>query len=109
MRNIFLIQKRIRNMLVRGPMRSGRGGFKKMDILTVPCLYIFALIMCVVRNPEHSSTQCKDMRQKNQLHSPSVKFSSIQKGVKYSSINIFNKLPLNVPKLHRNSITCKSA
>jgi hypothetical protein len=108
MRNIFLIQKSIRIMLGLGPMRSGTGGFKKLDILTVPRLYIFALIMCVVRNPEHSSIQCKDTRQKSQLRLPSVKFASTQKGVTYSSINIFNKLPLNISKLHRDSITCKS-
>jgi hypothetical protein len=51
-------------MLGLGPMKSGRGGFKKLDILTVPILYNYALIMCVVRNPEHFSTQCKDTRQK---------------------------------------------
>jgi len=89
-------------------MRSGRGGFKILDILTVPSLYIFAFITFVVRNPEHSSVQCKDTRQKNQLHLPSVKFSSTQKGVICSSVNIFNKLPLNISKLHRDLITCKS-
>jgi len=85
-RIIFLIHKRIRIMLGRCPMRYCRGGFKKLDILTVASLYIFAL-MCVVRNPEHSSTHCKDKRQKSQLHLPSVKFSSVRKGVTYSSTN----------------------
>jgi hypothetical protein len=36
-----------------GPRSSSRGGFKKLDILTVPSLYIFALMMFVVRNPDN--------------------------------------------------------
>jgi hypothetical protein len=32
-----------------------RGGFKKVDIQTVPSLYIFLLTMFVVRNPTPSS------------------------------------------------------
>ena len=43
MRNVFTIQKRaIRIMLWLGPRCSCREGFKKLDILTVPCLYIYA-------------------------------------------------------------------
>jgi hypothetical protein len=45
-------------------MRFCRGGFNKLDILTVKSLYVFALIIFVVRNPEHSSTHSKDARQK---------------------------------------------
>jgi hypothetical protein len=48
MQNVFLIQKRIITiMLGLGPRSSCRGEFKKLDILTVPCLYIFALMMFV--------------------------------------------------------------
>ena len=50
--------------------------------------------MFAVRNPDNfqtnSSIHSIDMRQQNQLHLPSVKFSSVQKGVTYSSIKIFN-------------------
>jgi hypothetical protein len=64
-----------------GPRSSCRGGFKKLDILTVPSLYIFALMMFVVNNPDSfqstSSIHCISMRQTNQLHLPLVKFSSI--------------------------------
>jgi hypothetical protein len=52
MQNVFLIQKRIiRIMLGLGPRSSCRGGFKKLDILTFPSLYIFALMM-FVNNPD---------------------------------------------------------
>jgi hypothetical protein len=48
------------------------------------------------------------MKQKNQLHLPPVKFSSIQNGVTYSFIKIFNKLPLNI-KISLRLITFKAA
>jgi len=44
-RNVFIIQKReIRIMLRMGPRSSCREGFKKLDIVRVPCLYIYALM-----------------------------------------------------------------
>jgi hypothetical protein len=43
-------------MLDLGPRSSCRDGFKILDILTVPSLYIFALIMFAVRNPDHLKT-----------------------------------------------------
>jgi len=51
MRNVFIIQKRaIRIMLRLGPRSSCREGFKKLDILRVPCLYIYALVLFAVTN-----------------------------------------------------------
>ena len=95
--NVFLLQKRvIRVMLELGPRSWFRGGFKKLDTVTIPSLYIFALMMFPVRNPDNfqpnSMIRSIDMRQQNQLHLTSVKFSSVQKGVVYSSIKMFNKL-----------------
>jgi len=50
-RNVFLIQKRaIRIMLRLGPRSSCRDGFKNLDILTVPCLYIYALMLFAIKN-----------------------------------------------------------
>jgi len=44
-RNVFIVQKRaIRIMLRLGPRSICREGFKKLDILTVPCLYIYTLM-----------------------------------------------------------------
>jgi len=51
MRNVFIIQKRaIRIMLRLVPTSSCTEGFRKLDILTVPCLYIYALMLFVVKN-----------------------------------------------------------
>jgi hypothetical protein len=45
-------QKRaIRIMLRLGPRRSCREGFKKLGILTVPCLYMYALMLFEVKTP----------------------------------------------------------
>jgi hypothetical protein len=53
MRSVFVVQKRaIRIMLRLGPRSSCREGFKKLGILTVPCLYMYALILFVVKNPK---------------------------------------------------------
>ena len=47
----FIIQKRaVRIMLRLGPWSSCRERFKKLDILTVPCLYIYALMLFAVKN-----------------------------------------------------------
>jgi hypothetical protein len=47
----LLIQKRvIRVMLRLGPWSSCSEGFKKLDILTIPCLYIYALMLFAVKN-----------------------------------------------------------
>ena len=99
-------------MLGLGPRSSCRGGFKKSDILIVPSVYIAALTEFVVRNSENfqsnSSVHRIDIRQKNQLRLPSMKFSLVQKGIAYSSIKIFIKLPLKILKHHRGTITFKS-
>jgi hypothetical protein len=83
MHNVFLMQERIlRIMLGLGPRSSCRGAFRTLDILTVPSLYIYAL-MFVVNNPDsfqsNSTIHCINTRQKNQMLLPMVKFSSILK------------------------------
>jgi hypothetical protein len=69
MHNVFLIHKRIiRIMLGLGPRSSCRGVFRKLDILTVPSLYIYALIMFVVNNSDsfqsNSTIYCINTGQK---------------------------------------------
>jgi hypothetical protein len=89
-------------MLGLGSRSSCRGAFRKLDILTVPSLYIYTLMMFVVNNPDsfqsNSTMHCINTRQKNQLHLPTVKLSFIQKGVIYEPIKIFNNLSPNLLK-----------
>jgi hypothetical protein len=79
MRNVFLIQKRV--MLGLGHRSSCREVFKKLDVLTVPSMYIYAMVMLVVGNPDIYQTNYT-------LHIPSMKLSASQKGVLYSSIKV---------------------
>jgi len=86
MRNFFIIQKRaIRIMLRLGTRSPCREGFKKLDILTVPCLYIYMLMLFAVKNlniyPANSSVHGMNTRQQNKLHIPWVRLSSVQRGV----------------------------
>jgi hypothetical protein len=86
MHKVFLLQKGIvRIMLGIGPKSSCRNWFKKLDILMVQSSYIFSMMMFVVNNPGNfqgsSSICCMNMKYKNQLHIPLVKYSSIQSGV----------------------------
>jgi hypothetical protein len=107
MKNVFAVQKRaIRIMLRLGPRSSCREGFKKLDILTVLCLYIYAFMLFVVKNPNiyqtNSSVHGRNTRQQNKLHVPPVIFSSIQRGDVYSSVKLFNQLPQNISKFRNN-------
>ena len=101
-----MVHKRaIRIMLRLGPRISCREGFKKFGILTVPCLYMYALMLFVVKNPNiyqtNNSIHNLKMRH-DKLHVSSIRLSSIQKGVHYSSVKIFNHLPQSISKFHNN-------
>jgi hypothetical protein len=93
-------------MLRLGPRSSCREGFKKLDILTVPCSYVYAFMLFVVKNPNiyqtNSSVHGRNTKQQNKLHVPSVRSSSIQRDVFYSSVKIFNQLLKNISELHNN-------
>jgi hypothetical protein len=95
MHNTFLMQKRIIRIM-----------------LTVPSLYIYALMMFVVNNPDsfqsNSTIHCINMRQKTQLQLPTVKFSSIQRSVIYTSLKIFNNLPPNLLKHYTDGTAFRS-
>jgi hypothetical protein len=70
-------------------------------------MYIYAVVMFVAGNPDIFQTNYIlhgiNTRQKNKLHIPSVKLSAIQKGVLYSSIEVFNALPSNIVHLQNNT------
>jgi hypothetical protein len=60
---------------------------KKLDILPVPCEYIFSLMMFTVNNLDSFQTNS------------TVNLSCIHKGVFYSSVKIFNSLSPCILKL----------
>ena len=59
----------------------------------------------------NSSVHGMNTRQQNKLHIglPSVSLSSIQRGVYYSSVKIFNQLPQNIFKCCNNIQTLKTS
>jgi hypothetical protein len=67
-------------------LRSSCSGlYKKLDLLPVPCEYIFSLTMFNVNNLDNFQTTSvvygMNTRAKHQLHLPTVNLSSIKKGV----------------------------
>jgi hypothetical protein len=82
---------------------SSRGLFKKIDIIPVPCEYIFSLMMFIVNNLDNFQTYSVvhrvNTRDKYHLHRPTVNLSCIQKRVLYSRSKIFNSLPTYILKL----------
>jgi uncharacterized protein with PQ loop repeat len=102
----FLNVAAVMCMLVLGYRSSCRTWFREYIILTVPCLYSLSFAMFVINNTSYFLTSLHGIAtiQKNQLHKPLIKFSPIQKGVVYSAINVFNKLPLDIKQLKQNKV-----
>ena len=111
-RNVSIIRnKAIRIMLRLGPRNHCREGFKKLDVLTVPYLCIYALMLHAVKYlniyQTNSSVHGMNTRQQNELHIPLVRMSSIQRGVYCSPVKIFSQLPQKIFKFHNNIHTFK--
>jgi hypothetical protein len=72
-------------MLSLGPRSSctWREGFKQLDTLVFPCLYIYALMVFTIKNPNiyqtNTSVQGRNTRQLNILLKPLIRLSSIEK------------------------------
>jgi hypothetical protein len=69
--------------------------------------------MFVINNPSYFQTNTAlhgiDTRQKNKLHKPLYKLSSIQKGIIYTAINVCNKLPSCITQLQHNEVQFRNA
>jgi IS1 family transposase len=82
---------------------SCRNLFMRLEILPLPCKYMFTLMNFVVNNQEHfqtnSATHIVNTRNRNHLHRPSANLSCFQKSAYYAGIKIFNSLPSNLRSL----------
>jgi hypothetical protein len=110
----FKLQKRIVRIMAGVRSRcSCRGLFKKLDILPVPCQYIFSLMLFVVDNLGSFQTNVTvhglNTRNKMQLHRPVTNLSCFQKGVSYAAVKIFNRLPSSISNLRNDKKQFKSA
>ena len=88
-----------------GPRSSCRSLFRKLNILPVACQYILSLMLFIVDNqkdfPTNAYVHGLDTRNKNHLYVRIVSLCSVQKGVLYSRVKIFNSFPSNIQR-HRN-------
>jgi hypothetical protein len=91
--HVFLLQKKVIRITVGASSRcSCRSLFRKLGILTLPCLYIYCLMLYVLNNMDNCQTNSSihtiNTRCKNQLHRPVANLSSFQKGVLYSALRV---------------------
>jgi hypothetical protein len=97
-KKVFLLQKKVvRLMMGVKSHNSYTGLFKRIEILTLPCEYIFSLINFITSKEEHFQTNADihsvNTRHKNYLHKPPANLSCFQKSTYYAGIKIFNNLP----------------
>jgi IS1 family transposase len=113
-RTIFTLQKKIITIMVGAhPRTPCRSLFKKLEILPVPCQYIFSLMNFFVNNQEQFQTNASvhsiNTRNKHHLHRPVANLSCLQKSAFYSGIRIFNSLPRSLTNLKNEKAQCKVA
>jgi hypothetical protein len=81
--------------------------YKKLQILTPPSLYIFSLLVFVIKNRScflinfeiDNISTCH----KHNLHLPSTNLTLVQKGVLFSGSKIYNHLPFNIKKVFEDA------
>jgi hypothetical protein len=111
---IFTLQKKIIRIMVGAhPRTPCRNLLKNLEILCVPCQYIFSLINFFFNNQEifqtNSSVCSINTRNKRHLQKPIANLSCFQKSAFYSSIRIFNILPYSVTNLKNEKAQFKVA
>jgi hypothetical protein len=92
---------------------SCRTFFNKLKILPLTAQYILSLLLFMAnnRNLFITNSEIHDIqtRQGNNLHLPMTNLTICQHGVYYSSIKIFNKLPLEIKNIVGNPLKFKHA
>jgi hypothetical protein len=77
--------------------------FKKLQILPIPCTYIFSLLNVGINNLEHfqinSAIHCVNTTNKHHLHRPIANLTCFQKSTYYPGIKIFNNLAASLKSL----------
>ena len=111
-KKVFILQKKIIRIMTGSKQRdSCRSLFKRLEILPLPCQYIFSLMVFVAKNQGNFQTNSGvhgiNTRNKNNLHKPNANLSCFQRGAYYSGIKIFNKLPCNLKNLIGNVVQFK--
>ena len=105
---VFKLQKWVISITFGAePTASCQGLFRKLNILTVLCQYVLSLMLLIVGNPNNYQAGLEvhrlHTRSKNQHFIPNANLTSVQKGITFSGIKIYNSLPKNIlsPKNNR--------
>jgi hypothetical protein len=103
-KNVFTLQKKVIRIIAGvKPTNSCKNLFKRLEILSLPCGYIFSLMNFVVDNQElfqtNSAAHSVNTSNKHQLHRPIAYLSCFQKSAFYTGIKIFNSLPSSLTSL----------
>ena len=90
-----------------------RNMFKQLEILSVPCQYIFSLMDFIVSNQKkkfkNSSLHNINTRNKQHLYRPNANVSCFQKRTFYAGIKIFSSLPRSLTILKNEKANFKLA
>lgn len=97
-KKIFVLQKKVIRLLAGAKSReSCKQLFKKFDILPLPCLYIYKILLFVKMHFNfffsYVNNHAYSTRNKSNLSIPSHNTTKFEKGPKYMDILIYNKLP----------------
>jgi hypothetical protein len=111
---VFKLQKRIIRIMVGiGNRESCRGYFKTLKILPLQSEYIYLLMMFVINNDEHfirnSQIRNRDIKNNTDFYYPKSYLSFYQRGLHYTGIKIFNRLPVYIKQLSTDSLQFKKA
>jgi IS1 family transposase len=104
---IFTLQKRTVGIIAGVKSRNScRNLLMTLEILPLPCKYIFTLMNFAVNNQEHfqtnSAVHSVNTRNRNHLHRPAANLSCFQKIAYYAGIKILNSLPSNLRRHNLN-------
>lgn len=99
LKKAFIAQKRAIRTIVRiSQTQSCREYFKKLNILTAPCLYILVLLTDHVKNLDKYENTLErktrhDTRRRDLANLIHPKLQIVKHSVKYQAVRLFNKLP----------------
>ena len=111
---VFVLQKRaIRLITGQGNRISCRQIFKQLEILPLKSQYIYSTLLFVSKHNHLFTTNFNthniQTRHSDNLHVPSSSLTVFQKGIYFSGIKIFNKLPVELKQLMGSTKHFKTA
>lgn len=101
---VFVLQKRaVRAIYNMGPRESLRNKFKEINIMTVPCQYLYENLMYVRKNinlfKKNSDNHDVNTRNKDKLAVPTIRLTKVSKSFKGQCVRFYNKVPSDVQSL----------